>query len=162
MRRLGSRITSATTTGPARGPRPALTLRWHAGNDRPEEALKSRGLQGWRNGVLFLGDAGWLVADYNRHELGPAERKAAWQVPKETIPASIGHYQEWILACKERTQPSCSFAYAVPLTETVLLANVSFRFARGQLLQLNATAMQTDVAAANARLDLPARAAYDA
>ena len=147
---------------PARGPRPALTLRWHAGDDRPEEALKSRGLQGWRNGVLFVGDAGWLIADYNRHELGPAERKAAWQVPKETIPASIGHYQEWIVGCKERTQPSCSFAYAVPLTETVLLANVAFRGARGRRLQWNAAAMQTDVAAANALLDLPARAAYDA
>ena len=106
---------------PARGGRQALTLRWHAQKDRPTEALKSRGLEDWKNGVLFVGDDGWLISDYNRHEIGPAARKAAWQAPKPTIAPSPGHYREWLRCSALRLQPTCSFEYAVPLTETVLL-----------------------------------------
>jgi hypothetical protein len=54
-------------------------------------------------------------------------------------------------------QPSCSFDYAVPLTETVLLANVAFRAARGRKLAWDALAMRTDDAGANALLDVAAR-----
>jgi predicted dehydrogenase len=147
---------------PPRGQRQAVTLRWHAGNDRPEAALTERGLQGWRNGVLFLGDEGWLISNYDKFEVGPAARKEAWKAPAESIPDSPGHHAEWIRCCKERTQPSCSFAYAVPLTETVLLANVAFRGARGQRLQWNSAAMQLDQAVANALLRLPARDGFSA
>ncbi|HEB54459.1 MAG TPA: Gfo/Idh/MocA family oxidoreductase, partial [bacterium] len=52
---------------PRRGDRAALTLRWHAGRDRPQQELAARGLDDdWRNGVLFLGDDGWLIGDYTR------------------------------------------------------------------------------------------------
>ena len=124
--------------------------------------MTERGLQGWRNGVLFLGDEGWLISNYDKFEVGPAARKEAWKAPAESIPDSLGHHAEWIRCCKERTQPSCSFAYAVPLTETVLLANVAFRGARGQRLQWNSAAMQLDQAAANALLRLPARDGFSA
>lgn len=147
---------------PARGNRPAVTLRWHAGRDRPEAALAERGLAEWKNGVLFVGDQGWLIADYNRHVVGPAERAAAWQAPAPSIPPSPGHHADWIQACKLRTRPDCSFHYAVPLTETVLLANVAFRAARGQRLNWDAAAMRTGNPAADALLDLPARAGFDA
>ena len=146
---------------PARGQRPALSLHWHGGNDRPDEALTSRGLQEWRNGVLFIGDDGWLISDYNRHVLGPQPRAEAWQRPPESIAPSPGHYREWLDCMLTRTQPSCSFAYAVPLTETVLLANVAYRGARGQRLRWDAAAMRTDHAGANALLSLPARAGFD-
>jgi hypothetical protein len=145
-----------------RGGRPALTLRWHAGKDRNSEALESRGLQKWQNGVLFVGDDGWLIANYDAFEIGPAARKAAWQKPPESIAASPGHYLEWLQCCKQRTQPSCSFAYAVPLTETVLLANVAFRGARGKRLQWDREALRLDDPAANALLDLPARDGFSA
>jgi predicted dehydrogenase len=143
------------------GARAAVTLRWHAGGDRPEAALAGRGLQGWRNGVLFVGDDGWLISDYSRHAVGPAARAASWRPPAPSLAESPGHHAEWIRACKERTQPSCSFAYAAPLTETVLLANVAYRAARGQRLRWDAAAMCfDDAAAANALLDAPARAGF--
>jgi len=147
---------------PARGARGPITLRWHAGKDRPMAALQPRGLEKWQNGVLFVGDDGWLIANYDQFEIGPAARKEAWQAPPESIPASIGHHLEWIQSCKLRTQPSCTFAYSVPLTETVLLANVAFRAARGKRLQWDAAALQLDDAAGNALLDLPARDGFSA
>jgi predicted dehydrogenase len=132
---------------PARGARGPVTLRWHAGGDRPTAALQSRGLESWRNGVLFVGDDGWLVSDYNKHEVGPAERKAVWQAPPPSIARSPGHYREWLDACALRTQPSCAFDYAAPLTETVLLANVAYRAANGRTIAWDAAKMRTDDAA---------------
>ncbi|MCK5944544.1 MAG: Gfo/Idh/MocA family oxidoreductase [Planctomycetes bacterium] len=147
--------------GPRRG-RPGLTLHWHAAGDRPTDKLAARGLQEWRNGVLFVGDEGWLVSDYNRHLLGPEARAAEWVAPPRTIEPSPGHYQEWLACCARRSQPTCSFSYAVPLTEHVLLANVAYRAARGQRIRWHATTMRTDHDGANALLDVVARKGFDA
>lgn len=147
---------------PARGARPPVTLKWHAGNDRPVEALASRGLQDWGNGVLFVGDDGWLISNYDRHLIGPEARRAAWRAPAPFLVPSPGHHREWLDACARRTQPSTAFAYAAPLTETVLLANVALRAARGKQLTWDAGTMRTDDAAANALLAAPARAGFDA
>lgn len=146
----------------ARGDRPALTLRWHAGSDRPNAALAERGLADWRNGVLFVGDDGWLIADYSRYVVGPDGRRAAFTPPPASIVASPGHHREWLDCSARGTQPSCSFAYAAPLTEHVLLANAAFRGARGRRLPWNAAAMTTGAAAVDALLDEPVRAGYPA
>ncbi len=145
---------------PRRDDRPALVLHWHAGADRPAAALRARGLDEWRNGVLFVGDDGWLVSDYNRHLVGPDARRARWQAPTASIPPSPGHHKEWLDACRNRTQPSCSFAYAGPLTETALLANVAFRAARGRRLDWRARELSTGDAAADAMLDVAPRAGW--
>jgi predicted dehydrogenase len=147
---------------PARGARPPVVLRWHGGKDRPEQELAARGLQEWRNGVLFVGDRGWLIANYDRHVVGPTEREPVWQAPSPSLPDSPGHHAEWLAACRSGGSPSCSFAYAVPLTETVLLANVAFRAARGKLLRWDAAAMRTDSPAADALLDAAARDGFSA
>lgn len=147
---------------PARGARPAVTLRWHAGNDRPEEVLATHGLQDWRNGVLFRGDDGWLISNYDKHVIGPAARAAAWQRPAPFLTPSPGHHREWLDACARRTQPSCAFAYAGPLTETVLLANAALRGARGKSIAWDAAAMRSDDAAVNALLAESARTGWTA
>lgn len=147
---------------PRRGRRPALTLRWYAAGDRPTEELAARGLEGWRNGVLFVGDDGWLISDYNRHQVGPESAAKRWTPPSPSIASSPGHYREWLDCCAEGTQPTCSFGYAVPLTETVLLANVAYRAARGRRIAWDAAAMRTDCDAANALLDLTPREGFDA
>ncbi len=147
---------------PARGARAAITLKWHAGKDRPQEALASRGLEKWTNGVLFVGDDGWLISDYNRHLVGPEARAAAWKAPSPSLTPSPGHHREWLDACAARTQPSTPFSYAVPLTETVLLANAALRGARGKQLTWDAAAMRTNDAAVNALLEATARAGFDA
>jgi hypothetical protein len=79
-----------------------------------------------------------------------------------SLAPSPGHHREWLQCSALRTEPSCSFAYAVPLTETVLLANVAFRAARGRRLAWDAAAMRTDDAGANALLDVAARPGFEA
>jgi predicted dehydrogenase len=145
-----------------RGDRPGLTLHWHATGDRPTEKLQARGLEQWRNGVLFLGDEGWLISDYSKHQIGPEARAKEWVAPPKTIESSPGHYKEWLECCARRSQPTCTFSYAVPLTEHVLLANVAYRAARGQRIRWNPTTMRTDHDGANELLDIEARKGFDA
>lgn len=146
----------------ARGQRGPVELHWHAGSDRPTQVLAERGLEKWSNGVLFVGDAGWLVANYDS-QIGPAARAAEWQTPPESVPPSPGHHAEWIWCCKERITPTRSFSYGGPLTETVLLANAAFRAARGkQAPAVDAAAMRTGDAAVDQLLDESVRAGFPA
>jgi predicted dehydrogenase len=110
----------------ARGERGAVQVSWYDGGVFPPE-LAERGLEGWRNGVLFIGERGWLISDYGRHELGLKEEFAGAPAPEPWIPDSIGHHAEWLEACKNGGRTTCNFEYSGALTETVLLGNVAFR-----------------------------------
>jgi len=114
---------------PARGEMPPVALTWHDGGKRPEllEGLK---LSDWKNGVLFVGDKGMLVADYNRRVLLPEADFRDSTPPEKTIPDSIGHHAEWIAACKDGRPTTCNFDYSGALTESVLLGNVAYRTGR--------------------------------
>jgi hypothetical protein len=68
-----------------------------------------------------------LLSDYNKHRLLPEDRFASFTPPAPSIPKSIGHYKEWVEACKGNGTTTCHFGYAGPLTETVLLGNVAYR-----------------------------------
>ncbi len=114
---------------PARGDLPATSLTWYDGPQRPE-ILAERGVQGYSSGVLFVGDKGAIVADYNHHKLLPEADYRDFSAPAPTIPASIGHHAEWIAACKDGRPTTCNFDYSGALTEAVLLGNVSFRTGR--------------------------------
>ena len=124
---------------PARGHRPPVRLTWYDGGKRPEELLARDGLVTektaatamnpvkWKSGVLFVGEKGMLLADYGRRILLPENQFADFQPPEPTIPASIGHHEEWIRACKTGEPTTCRFDYSGPLTETVLLGYVAYR-----------------------------------
>lgn len=60
-------------------------------------------------------------------EIGPKDKFAGFVPPRKSIPDSIGHHKEWIEACKTRGRTTCPFAYSGPLSEAVVLGNVSFR-----------------------------------
>lgn len=112
---------------PDRGPgMPACKLTWYD-HDRKPPQLAEKNLPRWNDGVLFIGDGGMLMADYGRRKLYPEEKFADFKAPEPTIPNSIGHYAEWIKACKEGTPTTCSFDYSGLLTESVLLGNAAFR-----------------------------------
>jgi predicted dehydrogenase len=115
---------------PARGKMPAVELRWYDGGKQPK-ALAETGVKGWNNGVLFVGSKGMLLADYGRHKLLPEKDFAGFVAPKQTIPASVGHYKEWVEACKTLGPTTCHFDYSGALTETVLLGTVSHRLGKG-------------------------------
>ncbi len=111
---------------PAREALPAVRLTWYNGHRRPPHFAEGK-LPPWGNGTLFVGSKGMLLADYDRHVLLPRESFADYVPPARTIPDSIGHYAEWIEACKSRGPTTCNFDYSGALTEAVLLGNVAFR-----------------------------------
>ncbi len=112
---------------PARGDLPPVTLTWYNGSKNRPEVPEIKDPNRWPNGVLFVGSKGKLVADYGKHQLLPEEAFADFKRPEPFIPPSIGHHQEWIRACKTGEKTTCDFSYSGPLTEAVLLGNVSFR-----------------------------------
>ena len=124
-------------TYPARGGQPAVNLTWYHGGRQPEllasvlpeaeRKVDSEKKPLWNSGVLFVGAQGMLLANYTRHVLLPQDRFAGFAPPAPSIPDSIGHHEEWILACKTGTPTTCNFDYSGALTEAVLLGNVAHR-----------------------------------
>jgi predicted dehydrogenase len=125
----------------ASGKRPAVTLHWTDGpahsdlvKQTPDHAGKP--LAGWGLGILFVGDHGMLAADYGRLQLLPQEKSRDFKPPERTIAESIGHWNEWVAACKTGSPTTCNFQYSGALTEAVLLGAVAYR--TGQKLEWDA------------------------
>jgi predicted dehydrogenase len=111
---------------PSRGKLGPVDLTWYDGGKKPTLMQEGK-VPEWRNGVLFVGSKGMLIADYERRQLLPEDNFLGFEPPAEFIPASIGHHKEWIRACKTGAATSCNFAYGTALTEAVLLGNVAYR-----------------------------------
>ena len=110
----------------ASGDQPQVALTWYQGTRRPEIWTKGE-IPQWPSGVLFVGDKGMLLADYRRHVLIFGEQVKEFARPPESIAKSIGHYAEWIQACKTGSPTTCNFGYAGWLTEANHLGNVAYR-----------------------------------
>ena len=142
---------------PARGSLPAVRLTWYDGSHKPA-ILEALGLQAWGAGVLFVGTQGrYVVSDYTRHEVGPKAAFADFEPPAPFVAESIGHYHEWLQAIRTRGRTTCAFAYSGPLTEAVLLGNVSFRVGGQQLVWDAKTGTIADNPAASRLLRRPYR-----
>jgi len=119
-------------TFPARGALPPVTLTWYDGNQRPvgipKEVNPPDGYGEYGEGILFIGDDGMILSSYDKHKFYPEEKFASFERPPQTIPPSVGgQFQDWVRACKAGRPGVCSFDYAGPMTETVLLGNVAYR-----------------------------------
>ena len=117
---------------PANDKQPAVKYHWSDGGEHFDLVQKTldvhkRPLSRWGLGVLFVGDKGMLAADYGRYHLFPLEKFKGFQPPEPSIPDSLGHWNEWVNACKTGSPTTCNFDYAGALTETVLLGIVAFR-----------------------------------
>ena len=124
---------------PATQDHPALKLTWHDGGKKPASP-PGHDLAKWGIGVLFNGEKGQLLADYGRCILLPEEKFKDFKPPQERIPPSLGHYQEWIHACKTGGEALCNFDYSGKLVECNLLGTVAWRV--GQKLQWDAKALK--------------------
>ena len=117
---------SASYTYGARGARPPVKLTWYQGQMKPPQ-WTDKAIPQWANGVLFVGDKGILVSDYDKYKLFPEQNFAGFTPPPKTIPDSIGHHKEWLHACKTGAPTTCHFGYSGPLTEANHLGNVAYR-----------------------------------
>ena len=110
----------------SRGAMPPVSLTWYQGTNKPERWTAGE-IPQWGNGVLFVGDDGMILSDYSKHVLLPEKKFAEFVRPAQSIPKSLGHYAEWIHACKTGAPTTCNFEYAGWLTEANHLGNVAYR-----------------------------------
>jgi predicted dehydrogenase len=122
-----------------RGDQPPVRLTWYQGTNKPAILGEGR-IPAWGNGVLFVGDKGLLLADYGKHVLLPEDQFAGFERPEPYLPASLGHYKEWLHACRSGAPTTCNFDYAGWLTEANHLGNVAFR--AGKKLEWDADKMR--------------------
>jgi predicted dehydrogenase len=132
---------------PGRGKLPGVHLTWYSGAVGPDPDA-TEPFHGYANGILFEGEKGQLLADYNHYLLLPEEQFKGFKPPAPTIPISVGHHREWLEAIRNHGATTCNFDYSGCLAETVLLGNVAFH--AGQKLTWDETAGKvTDVKEAN-------------
>ncbi len=123
---------------PARGPRGPVAFTWYDGGKRPDESLLKPEYVEWvrsqhpdatdidefiSSGSLIIGDKGVMFApgDYaDQHKLFGLDE------PKVDFVESPGHFTEWAMAITDGGEAMSNFPnYASPLTETILLGNLS-------------------------------------
>ena len=123
---------------PARGGMPPVTVTWYDGGNlppRPEGIGENVRLGDGDNGSLFIGERGMIaIGTYGGSpRLFPESLRADYETPDPMIPRSIGHYREWIQACKGGAPSPGNFDYAGPFTEWVVMGNLALR-CEGKLL----------------------------
>lgn len=109
---------------PAREAMPPVSLTWYDGGLRPPLIHElEEGMKMGPGGTLFIGDKGKVLDDV----IVPKSLRDSYKRPDPYIPSSPGHEMEWILACKGGKPAGSNFDWAGPLTETVLLGNITLR-----------------------------------
>ena len=119
---------------------PSLRVTWYdaAGATPPRESLGDvpSDYQLPNAGSVLVGEKGSLVIPHvAMPRLFPEEKFPADQLP--TI-EGVNHYTQWADACVGKGQTTSNFAYAGPLTETVLLGTIGIRYP-GKELKWDAT-----------------------
>jgi len=111
---------------PARQDMPPVTVTWYDGGlkpARPKELEPGRYL----DDMMYIGEKGILLG----HRLIPESRMKAYGRPPKRLPRSVGHYKEWIVACRGGPPAGSNFVdHAGLLTEACLLGNVAVRTQR--------------------------------
>jgi hypothetical protein len=113
--------------------------------ERPEELEEDRKMGDNDGGVLFVGDKGKLMCGCyaSGPQLIPYTKMKAYKRPEETIPrVKVSHEIDWVNAIKEGRQPSSNFDYSGPLTEMVLMGNLSM-FMPGKKIKWDGEKMQS-------------------
>ena len=114
---------------PATDQRPAVTMIWYDGGQKPPEDL-FLGEARPNTGSLLVGDAGRLLSpnDYGAtaNILLPRPKFKGYKPPSPSIARSPGHFTEFARAINGGPAAMSNFPdYSGPLTETVLLGNLA-------------------------------------
>lgn len=113
---------------PANNWRPAVSVEWHDGGKKPGVPSEVFNREKMDKGVIFMGDKGFIVADYGyRILMAKGDGHPVMPKPEDMIPPSKGHHREWIEACKTDKKTLCNFDYSGAMIEHNLLALVACR-----------------------------------
>lgn len=108
---------------PARGVMPPVTLSWYDGGlrpPRPPELEPNRSMED----TIYIGEKGKLMG----HRLIPESAQKAFGRQPKTLPRSLGHYREFVLACRGGPPAGANFVdHAGLLSEVCMLGNVAVR-----------------------------------
>ena len=116
---------------PANDWRPAVEVHWCDGGRKPGVPSEVFNRDKMFQGLIFMGDKGFLIADYNYRILMPkGGGHPAMPKPEDMIPESKGHHEEWIQACKTDKKTLCNFNYSGSLIEHNLLSLVAYRLGK--------------------------------
>ena len=118
---------------PARGNQPPLAMHWYDGGMRPHRPIElDSKIAMPREGLLFIGEKGKMLTGYygGRVKLLPEKNFRDFQPPPKTLPRTIGHYKEWVQACKGGKPANCNFEFASRMTEVAQLGTLAARAAR--------------------------------
>ena len=124
---------------PANDWRGPVKVYWYDGGKKPGLPSKIFNRDEMFKGLMFKGDKGVLLADYDyRLVMQVKGDMTHYKSPKpgDLIPSSPGHHEEWIAACKTGSPTLCNFDYSGALIEHNLLALVAYR--TGKKLQWDA------------------------
>ena len=113
----------------ARGDMPPVTVTWYQGTMKPPQYTNGT-IPKQGNGILFIGDKGMILSEYQRHRLLPENKWRNFKRPDPWLNSSPGHHEEWILACKTGSPTGSNFDYAAALTIANHLGNVAYRMDR--------------------------------
>ena len=107
-----------------------LKLTWHDGDKRPD--LAACGLPAdfklAGGGSLYIGENGTIVAGHGSNALPSIFQDGKDPGVDFEVIDGVNHYQQWINAIRGMDETTSDFAYAGPLTETVLLGTIVCRF----------------------------------
>ncbi len=102
---------------------PPLTLSWYDGGLKPALPKDLEAGRGMAD-VIYVGEKGTMMG----HRLIPESRMQAFGRPPKILGRSLGHYREWVEACRGGAPAGANFVdHAGLLTETCLLGNVALR-----------------------------------
>jgi predicted dehydrogenase len=122
---------------PAKGARKAFTAYWYDGGLRPrvpDDLELDRRMPD--TGSMFVGTKAKMLisGDYGQSpRIIPESRMKDVGKPGQLLERSPGHIQEWLMAIagqKPVSYPGSHFAYAGPMSETIVLGNIALRLGR--------------------------------
>ena len=85
----------------------------------------SHGFERMKQGIMFQGTEGTLVATYGNYTIIPEKQGVVFNLPEKTIKRSVGHHREWLDAIKTRDVCTCNFDYGHRLSSVGHLGNIA-------------------------------------
>ncbi len=116
---------------PKRGNLAPVSVTWYDGGKKPPAKLAyGQKLPG--NGSLLVGEKGTLFVPsyWGEGKLLPLGDFSNYKGPSPSLPKPVGHYKEWLIACKGGPAALSNFDYAADLTGMVLLGNLAVRLGK--------------------------------